>query len=258
MDGHTMESVPPVLFPEAARQRGSREMAHVGRVHVPLWLDGATAVLGRRGDRAGFTFEGAAMGVETPADFGLIEQTGFAYTGDRAALQIVTTDIAGRESKGLLYPFRADGAALDEPTRVPTQLDLPASPRACGPADAATPRVVVPYQPGSRRALLVSDAVEPMRTLLTGDAVLHGTAEAPCVAAYDAVLVTSELSGAVSAEQAIVPMATPERAFLFRLADKLRDAASALEYRTMSCRVDPSAEVPPEVFRERGTLAEPR
>ena len=198
------------------------------------------------------------MGVEAPSDFGLIEQTNIAYSGERAALQVVTSDMAGRESKALLYPFRADGAALDEPLRVPTQLDLPPNPRACGPADAATPRVVVPYQPGTRRALLVSDAVEPMRTLLTGDAVLHGTPEAPCVASYDAVLVTSEQSGAVTAEQAIIPMATPERAFLFRLVDKLRDAASALEFRTMSCRVDPGAEVPPEVFRERGTLAEPR
>src|SRR6185503_11017041 len=135
MDGHTVETIPPVTLPDPARQRGLREMAHVGRVHVPAWLDGATVALGRHGDRQGWTFESAAMGVETPSDFGLIEQTNIAYAGDRAALLVVTTDIAGREAKGLLYPFRAEGAALDEPVRVPTQLDLPPNPRACGPAD---------------------------------------------------------------------------------------------------------------------------
>jgi hypothetical protein len=170
----------------------------------------------------------------------------------------VTADVAGREARAVLYPFRADGAVLDEPTRVPTQLDLGAGPRACAPADLSTPRVVVPYQPGTRRAVLVTDPVEPMRTLLTGDAVLHGTPELPCVAAYEAVLVSSELSGAAQGEQAIVPMATPERSWLFRKTEGLRDAVPELAYRTMSCRVDREAEVPPEVFRERGTLAEPR
>src|SRR5262249_10137125 len=121
-----------------------------------------------------------------------------------------------------------------------------------------TPRVVVPFQPGTRRPVLVTDPVEPMRILLTGDAVLHGTPEAPCIAAYEAVLVSSELAGAAQGEQAVVPMATPEHSWLFRKVEALRDAPPSLEYRTMSCRVDRDAEVPAEVFRERGTLAEPR
>jgi hypothetical protein len=258
VDGHTVESMPPAVFVAEDQRRWNAEVAHIGRVHSPLFIDGGTVVRARRGDRGGWAYDGAAMGFASPQDFGLLEQAGIAYVGERAALQVVTADVAGREARAVLYPFRADGAVLDEPTRVPTQLDLGASPRACAPADLSTPRVVVPYQPGTRRAVLVTDPVEPMRTLLTGDAVLHGTPELPCVAAYEAVLVSSELSGAAQGEQAIVPMATPERSWLFRKTEGLRDAVPELAYRTMSCRVDREAEVPPEVFRERGTLAEPR
>jgi hypothetical protein len=258
VDGRTVESMPAAVFVAEGMRRWNAEVAHLGKVHAPLFIDGATVVRGRRGDHGGWLFDGAAMGFTSPQDFGLLEQTGISYLGERAALQVVTADVAGREAKGLLYPFRADGAVLDEPTRVPTQLDLGPSPRACAPADLSTPRVVMPYQPGTRRAVLVTDPVEPMRILLTGDAVLHGTPESPCVAAYEAVLVSSELSGAAQGEQAIVPMATPERSWLFRKAESSRDAVPELAYRTMSCRIDRDAEVPPEVFRERGTLAEPR
>jgi photosystem II stability/assembly factor-like uncharacterized protein len=258
VDGSSAEAVPPAVFSSEDHRRWDTEVARLGRAHVPVWIDGATVVRARRGNGPGWLFDGASMGFTSPAEFGLGEQTGIAYVGEKAALQVVTSDVAGREAHGLLYPFRADGALFDEPTRIPTQVDLGASPRGCTPSDLATPRVVMPYQPGTRRAVLVTDAVEPMRILLTGAAVLHGTPESPCVAAYEAVLVSSELSGALSSEQAILPMANPERSWLFRKVEGLRDAATALEYRTMSCRVDREAEVPPEVFRERGTLAEPR
>ncbi len=257
VDGTTVDSMPPAVFVAEDKRRWNTDVTHLGHAHAPVWLDAGTVIRGRRAERGGWTFDGAAMGFTSPEDFGLLQHTNIAYVGERAALQIVTCDVAGREAHGLLYPFRADGGVFDEPTRIPTQLDLAQTPRACAPADLSTPRVVVPYQPGSRHPVLVTDAVEPMRTLLTADAVLHGSPESPCVAAYDATLVSSEFSGAAQGEQAIIAMASLERAWLFRK-EQAGAGSTELAYRTMSCRVDPDADVPPEVFRERGTLAEPR
>jgi hypothetical protein len=257
VDGHTVESMPPAIFVSSDHRHFSTDVTHLGHAHAPVWVDQTTVIRGRRTDR-GWAFDGAAVGFTAPEDFGLVEHTGISYIGERASLLVVTTDVAGREAKGLLYPLRADGAVFDEPTRVPTQLDLGQTPRACTPADLSTPRVVVPYQPGTRHPVLVTDPVEPTRVFLTADAVLHGTPETPCVAAYEAPLVSSEFSGAAQGEQAIVAMASLERAWLFRKEQVPGGDKPELAYRTMSCRVDPDADVPPEVFRERGTLAEPR
>src|SRR5262249_3299375 len=145
MDGHTVEAIPPVLFPDEARQRGNHEMAHLGKVHVPVWIDGGTVLRARRaGDRSGWAFDGAAMGVRDRGDVGPGEQRTAAYAGDRGAVKLGPRAVAEKGWRGLLSLFRADGAAPDDPPRGPPQLDRRATPRAGGPADAATPRVVVP------------------------------------------------------------------------------------------------------------------
>jgi photosystem II stability/assembly factor-like uncharacterized protein len=257
VDGRAVETIPPAVFVPEDRRRFNTDMTHLGHAHAPVWIDAGTAIRGHRSDR-GWSFDGAALGFASPEEFGLVEHASIAYVGERAALQLVTTDFAGRDWKGLLYPFRAEGAVFDEPVRVPVQLDVPPVPRACAPADLATPRVVAPYQPGSRHPVLVTDAVEPMRVLLTADAVLHGTPETPCVAAYDATLVSSELSSSPQSEQAVLSTTSPERAWLFRKEQPPGAPWPEIAYRTMSCRVDPDAEVPPEVFRERGTFVEQR
>jgi hypothetical protein len=259
VDGRTVEVVPPLAWPDETRRHGHSDVAHVGHAHVPIWIDGTTLVRARRGERGEWAFDAAAVGFTEPKELGLDEQIDVAYVGDRAGLHVVTADQQGREATSVIHPFRADGAVFDPPVRAPSQLDLPASPRACTSADrAATPRVVVPFQPGTRHAVLVTDPVEPMRILLTGDAVLHGTPESPCAAAFEAFLVSSELTGSAQGEQAILPMATLEHSFLFRMSEGRASTASAVEYRTMSCRVDPGVEAPIDVFKEKGTLVETR
>jgi hypothetical protein len=182
-----------------------------------------------------------------------------AYSGDRGGLFVLIADRSGASARGAFHAFRADGALFDEAVHVPSQLDLPVTPRACGVADrSSTPRVVVPFQPGTRHAVLVTDPAGPLRTLLTGDAVLHGTPENPCAAAYDAVLVSTELEKPERAEQAILSIASLEHSWLFRMAAPSRESLPVLEYRTMSCHWDPSTEVPIEVFREPGTLVDAR
>jgi hypothetical protein len=66
----------------------------------------------------GWAFDAVSMGFADPKSFGRSEQASIAYVGAAAGLHLESTDLAGAESVGLLYPFRADGAVLDAPTRV--------------------------------------------------------------------------------------------------------------------------------------------
>jgi hypothetical protein len=256
VDGHTTETAPPVRWPADPRRRARGEMIHVGRAHVPVWIDGTTVVRATR-EGGAWAFDAAGLGWTRPRDFGLEQLAGVAYAGERAGLLVLTLDTAESQGRGAVHPFRADGPVFDEPVPVPTQLDLPAIPRACSAADVlSTPRIVAPFEPGTRHAVLVTDPIEPMRVLLTRDAVLHGRPESACVAAYDASLVSSEVPGATQGEQAILPVSTLEHSWLFRQAESVRGAEPAIEYRTMSCRPDPGAEPPIEIFQEKGTLVE--
>jgi hypothetical protein len=258
VDGRTVDVVPPVPWPEEARHRGRAEMARVGRTHVPIRLDGSTLLRARRIDRT-WAFDAMSLGLSDPKGFGRSQQVDIAYVGDAAGFHVETGDARGKDAVGLIYPFRADGAVLDAPVRVPTQLDFPPAPRPCSAGDrTATPRVVAPFQPGTRHPVMVADPVEPLRVLLTEDAVLHGTPESPCAAAYEAALVSSEAGAAAAAEQGIVFVDPAEHSWLFRAGKASRELAPTLEYRAMRCRFDPGAEVPIEVFREKGTLIEPR
>jgi hypothetical protein len=251
-----------VPWPLGVRDDWASEMVHVGGASVALHLRGAVAVRARPSDRGAFAFDAASVGFGNPAAFGLEQHVDVAYVGDRAGLLVTIQDVPGKEAFAAIYPFRPDGAVFDEPTRVPTQLDLAATPRPCSPADrTSTPRVVAPYQSGTRHPILVTDPIEPPRVLLTADAVLHGLPTSPCVDAYEAVLVSTEPASVPNArrEQAILrlPLDTSEPSVLFRTRAGARGAWGdiELEFRTMTCRADPGADVPIEVFREKGTLA---
>jgi hypothetical protein len=66
----------------------------------------------------------------------------------------------------------------------------------------------------------------------------------------------SAAPSAVRGEQALLLMGGLAHSFLFRAAAGARNASPGLEYRTMTCRADPGADVPQEVFREHGTLVQ--
>jgi hypothetical protein len=261
VDGRSVEIVPPVAWPADALRFGHGEAAHVGHAHVPLRIDpgSATILRGRAATRDSWAFDGMSLGLDDPKELGVGQRAGVAYVGDRASLLVVSYESAGKKAAAVLYPIRAEGPVVDEPVSVPTQLDLPQNPRACALADrASTSRVVEPFLPGTRHPVLVTDPIEPMRVLLTGDAVLHGSPQSPCVAAYDAEFVSSEASAAsLRGERAIVSFGPSEHSFLFRMEDDARRQEPTLRYRTMSCRPDPTAEAPVEVFRQLGTLVDP-
>jgi len=120
----------------------------------------------------------------------------------------------------------------------------------------------------------VTDTSEPMRVLLTSSAVLHGSPEEPCVAAFDADVVPIDTSGGIATpggygygggygtaptptaperEEAVILLDDLEHAWLFKHAAQA-GGRTRVEYRLMSCRFDPGIEVPPEVYDAQGTL----
>jgi hypothetical protein len=255
LNGRTVESIPPVAWPAEVRQAGRSTMAHVNGVHVPLRVDVPAPVRAERTSGATWAFVARTLGWNNPREFGLVQNFSAVRTADRFGVHATTADANAAWAEGLLYPVRAAGAEFEEPIKVPTQLDLPAVPRACSNADrSSTPRVVVPYQPGTRHPVLVTDSVEPMRVMLTGDAVLQGTPSSPCALAYEAWIVPESASG--QGERALIPVDTPERAWIFR--EGARDQPRSIEYRAMICRFDPAGEPPEEAKNQNGTYVESR
>jgi hypothetical protein len=266
VDGRSLpgrvETLPPVVWPDEVGRVGHSEMVHVGAAHVPLRLvDGAIVRASRSVEGpAKYTFDAVSLGASRPGDFAWRQDVSVGYSGDRAGRVVSLGDAQGKVATSALYPFRSSGAIVDPPVQLPTQLDLPAVPRACTAGERkSTPRVVATSLPGTRHPIIIVDAVEPTRVLLTDDAVLHGAPTSPCVAAYGASLVTSDVSARARIETAIIPLETPDRAWIFRAprSKSDKDTLPAVEYRPMSCKPDSAAEVPVEVYREKDTLLDP-
>lgn len=249
----SVETIAPVSWPSAARNRGRSEMVHMGRTHVPLRMDGATLVRARRSP-TGWMFDAMAVAYRQPAEFGIEQEVEVAYVNGAAGLHVSSSDPSFGHGTSFIAPFRADGPLLDAPVPVPTQLDLGSDPKPCSVRDrTSTPRIVASFLAGTRRPVLVTDPVEPMSLLLTADAVLHGTPESPCVAAYEAVFVSSESAARSSPQTALIFTDPAAHGWLFRAEPKSSGAGQGFEYRTMTCRADPGAEVPREIFGKEGT-----
>lgn len=272
VDGRSVATVPAVDWPSVESKQRRTEMARVGGTHVPLMVvDGGAAIVRARRSGSSWSFDAYATGLSTPKEFGLEQSWDISYAKDRAGLHVLLFDAQGSRRSGMLFPFRATGAAVDAPIAVPSQLDAGDKPKRCGSGHKAdTPRIVAPYQGGTRHAIVVTDAAEPMRVLLTGSAVMHGTPDDPCVAAFDATLVPIDTAGLGGGgivggigsygaapgnerEEAIVLLDDLDHAWLFRHVSA-PSGSTRVEYRSMSCRFDSGVEIPLEVYDAPGTL----
>ncbi len=246
-------------------------MARIEGKHTPLFLiDGGAAIVRARRTGSSWEFDAVTTGLAAPREFDLHQAWDIAYSGGRAGLHLFIYDPQGPAHESLLYPFRASGAVVDAAVRVPNQRDAGDNPKRCG----STPRVVVPGQGGTRHPIIVTDTSEPMRALLSDSAVMYGTPDEPCIAALDAEVVPIDLGSPYGAaggtigitgytptpttpeterEQAVILLDDMEHSWLFRHVDQPGGKAR-VEYRVMSCRFDPSVEVPPEVYEQQGTL----
>ena len=113
----------------------------------------------------------------------------------------------------------------------------------------ATPRVIGRALPGTRHPVIVSDPVDPPRAMLTGDAVLHGTSEAPCAAGFEVSVVRAGVDRGAD-ERGVVLLDDLEHAWLVRRVDAPDGGLARVEYRGMSCRFEPGLEIPDELLGE--------
>ena len=251
-DGQRTETLPAIGWPLVGVRGTRTEMVNVAGQHVPIMFVGRGSAVVRASLRGAEQFRAFACGAIDPARFGLTQNQNITYIGDRSGQVIETFDSAAARAQAQLFPFRAQGEVLDAPIAVATQLSLGDKLERCTPAlEASTPRIVAEHYAGTRHPVIVSDGGDTPQSFLTDAAVLHGTPTSACVSAFDAEPVTPE--GMTPPQtRAILPMAELTRSYLFR--SNVQAGVTRTEYHSMSCKLDPSAEVPPELFRAPGAL----
>jgi hypothetical protein len=236
-------AVPEGLPPESA----NAEMVRLGQDHLALSFlnQGATVVRGKpRGQH--WQFDAMTIGFVDAERFSLRQQRDITYLQGRAALHSSVHYTDGT-SEAFVFPLLAEGPVFGTALAVPTQADVLDRSLGCSAREReVSPRILAPHDPGTRRAVLVRDRVEPLRVLLTDGAVLHGTPSAPCVAAYDAEPVRTAAGSAATRERAL--LGSDGASWLFRVAPEGTRRDARIEYRAMRCTADPAAEAPPELF----------
>lgn len=252
LDGKSVEEITPLSLPSAVLPKGaSSEMVRLGRESVALFFvnDGATVLRARRHEQK-WQFDGMTLGYASADNFAMRQSRDIAYLNGRVGIHL-TTLRPGMPAEGQLFPLQPEGVVFGSALRVPTQADLQGElPRCSAEQRESSARVVAPLEPGVRRPVLIHDRVEPLRTLLTESAILHGTAETACIEAFDAEPIKD--SPAPIRERALLGFELGP-SWLFRVASDNARRSFRIEYRTMTCRLDPHADVPAEVFEAAGT-----
>lgn len=258
LDGNSVLTLPPIPWPPPLNRSTHSEMARLGSTHVGLvLLSGSGELVRARQSGNGWAFDAGSVGLPDPDAFGLGQVVNITYVGGQAALHVELLDLGGRSSEARVVPLLAEGPTTAPAQPAPTALDLPTRPVACSAAvRAATARLVARGFPGARHPVVITDAVEPPRAMLSGDAVLHGTPQNPCAAAFELNTPSSSPGEAGVIERGILLLDDLEHAWLLR---KPRDPERAqIQYRSMSCRFEPNLEIPEEIQRAPEALAPKR
>lgn len=182
--GH--EVLPAPRLPQALGDPGDTEYVRLGDEHAPLAFaeDRSRVFLGGVGARP----EGgvALLLGDLPATVGRAQGLRLSYRGQRIGTVSMMADVDGQFWSAWFAELGGPaGEVLGEIVRVPLKADLDALPRACTSADfERTPRVVAPSFPGPSPLLRVLRGTDELGRFVLSGAVLHGTPDAPCVAAW--------------------------------------------------------------------------
>jgi hypothetical protein len=249
-----VDTIPPVDWPKATLAGGRAELVHVEGRHVPLLLFGPAAVARATAGGAPWTFDAFTMAPPPKGERDNTRELGITYRSGRAALYVYSQSGDRVHTRGELFEISATGPVVREPTAIATQGDIKGRPLGCSQeVRDATARLVVPYQAGTRHPVLVNDPDEPQRVLISSAAVMYGTRETACAAAFEAVPASEELARDKERLRALLLLPELDRSYLFRAVRPLEDEASMIEYRLMRCRLDPGLAVPSDVYRAPGT-----
>ena len=255
LDGRSVAEIPPVKWPETP-QPSRDEMVHAGAVHLPIRVQQGGAVL-TRATRSGASWEFASytLGLPYPDVLGSQQKSGITYFSGGSAFYLFSYADSGTPRSGYVFPVQASGPVTGKPIEVPQQLDLSDPPNQCNEnAINTTPRIVVPAQAGTRHPIIISHRIEPIRTLLSSEAVLHGTPRSPCLAALAAAPVDMDERDDRVWMYALVLPSDMEHAWAFRVIYD-DSGEKTVSYRNMRCEFDPKAVVPKKVYTEPGTLS---
>jgi hypothetical protein len=254
-DGQRSARIPPIKWPSTGSARGRTEMAHTDNAHVALMFFGHGAALGRAHQTStGFEFDAQTTALPDPSAFGQTITSNVAYVGNTSGMYVQSLDNDSNRSSAVFFPFRAMGAVTGATIPVPTQQSLADRPGRCSPSEVAgTPRIDASALPGTRHPIVVTDNSDAPRVFLTSSAVLHGTPENACAAAFSADEVA--LDGVPARhEQLLLLLDDLDHTWLFRQIQDPASAPTGVQYRTLKCHFDPDLEVPSEIYRAPGML----
>jgi hypothetical protein len=253
LDGRGVTALAPISWGKSSLAARVSKVVRVDGQHVFMRLleDGAVVQTAKApaGEVNSFT-----TGLPKPGEFGMTQSRDLAYVNGKPGLHLMTFDMDGDAHTALLFPFSVSGAAVAPPIRVPMLLDTADPPRRCNAVTRKdSTRLVVPFQGGTRHPIVITDAVEPMRVLLSARAVMHGSVKDACVAAFDAEGITLDPSdSAPRFDRALVILDDSEPSWLFKR--NTATSPNTYEARAMTCRFDPNTDVPLEVYSAPGTL----
>jgi hypothetical protein len=182
-EGGALEELPPPRLPEVLGDVSDSEYIRLGTAHVPLAFspDRSRVLLG------GVPGSAVAMLLgEAPAARGRAQGMRLSYRGANIGVVSMMADLDGAYWAARFAEFgTAPGRVLGEVVRVPLKADLDLVPAACSEVvRKQTPRIVAPAFPGPTPRLRVTQGHTTVAHFVLGSAVLHGTPEDACVAAW--------------------------------------------------------------------------
>lgn len=184
-DGY--EVLPAPRLPAALDDPGDSEYVRLGSEHAPLAFspDRARVFLGGGGAHPDGSV--ALLLGMAPTGLGRAQGLRLAYRGDRIGTVSMMADVDGTYWAAYFAELGGpDGAALGDIVRVPLKPALQSPPHACSDAvRRSTPRIVAPAFPGATPNLRVLRGSERVAGFTLTHAVLHGTPESACLAAWE-------------------------------------------------------------------------
>lgn len=179
-----IEELKAPLFPGPAGDLLDVEYIQSGGRHVPIAFSADRRMVVVADGTSPRDVEAAVLLREPPLLATRLQGTRLSYWGDRIGVVSMMADFDETFWSARFAPFGED-SALGPVLAVPLQSALGLRPLACTEAvRLATPRIVAPAFPGSTRQVSLELEGE-RRELVLGAAVLHGTPQDPCVAAWE-------------------------------------------------------------------------
>ncbi len=262
-DGRGVHEVPSVPWPDALLRESRTEMMRIDERDVPVAFaeEGAVLASAHRTSQ-GFDLNAVTLGHPNAIQAGLVQSVSIAYTDKKPGFLVIQSKPTGTWWKAYsVLPSASSapgGLALSEPRAVPLQADLPDPPAPCSDdSRKRDARIVSPAFPGNPHPVVISDASEADRVLVTERAVLHGSPKSPCVAVFDAVARSSGSALGAAGRgaprvSALVPLGDLAHAWAFQVA-RLAEGQVTVQARPMSCRFDESLTIPRELLPELGS-----